>query len=387
MNIEIEKKNGVWVYNEEEILKYLKINSINYQSFLDFCNKHNCARTNFEHKFRKENKNFLNSLNWRGRVCVNDKNYQNYDWLYDNFINKGMTIEEISELANCKKRTIEKWLVEKYKLKNEFRLDNVELNDFQKKLIIGSLLGDGHIDKREKYPIFIVSHAESQKDYLFWKYEVLKNLCNKAPSEIKSTTKEIRNKEFTSLKAYRLTTRSYSCLSEYQKLNKKQIINTLEDFSFAIWILDDGSKTNSLWQLCIASLTNEETEFLQIILKERFGISSKINKNIKYISFGRIDSEKIDKIILKNIPNNLDIIQYKIINNKTNKKYAFMYLIKFNNTYYTTSEFSKKANLSKNQIVLYCKQNNLSQKFNDIEEVLRIHPSEINKYKQNKEVV
>lgn len=37
------------------------------------------------------------------------------------------------------------------------------------------------------------------------------------------------------------------------------------------------------------------------------------SSNFKYARFNKADSEIIDKIILKNIPNNLDVIKYKII--------------------------------------------------------------------------
>ena len=56
------------------------------------------------------------------------------------------------------------------------------------------------------------------------------------------------------------------------------------------------------------------------LLENKFKLFAKVLKDERYIIFDGISSRKIDKIILKNIPNGLDVVQYKIINNNICKK-------------------------------------------------------------------
>lgn len=99
--------------------------------------------------------------------CRFKAKYQDYDWCYHHFVELGMTHKEMADIAGCKVRTIEKWCVEKHKLKNRVRLDTVKFNNIQEQIILGSILGDGHINKKEDAPNFFISHAVNQKDYIF----------------------------------------------------------------------------------------------------------------------------------------------------------------------------------------------------------------------------
>jgi hypothetical protein len=97
-------------------------------------------------------------------------------------------------------------------------------------------------------------------------------------------------------------------------MSKSEIISGLNEFELAIFFLDDGynSKSN-FWDICIASFSKEEKELFVEYLKNEFGINCRPRKDIRYIGFGREDSDKINQIILKNIPNDLDVVQYKIL--------------------------------------------------------------------------
>jgi len=232
-----------------------------------------------------------------------------------------MTAKEIAKEANASVRVVRKWLNEKHKITNvNTRLSDVSLSELQYHILIGSLLGDGHIDKRDKYPIFIVSHAENQKDYLYWKYEVFKNLCNKPPSQIKASIKIFNGKEYSSQIAHRLVTRSYNCFRAYRGLPKFEYLERLSDISFSIWILDDGYRGDSNWSLCVAEYTEKDKNIAIDILTNKFGLKCWYDKTGLYMYFNSESSKQIDKIILKNIPNHLDIVRYKIIENSKIKR-------------------------------------------------------------------
>ena len=240
--------------------------------------------------------------------------YQDYDWLYQHFIIDGMTHEEMAKLIGCSSRVIKKWCVEKYRLTNELRLKTVQLTDKQRSIIIGGLLGDGHIDKREKYPVFIVTHAENQKDYLYWTYNELKNLCNHSPTFYQGKENhQIKNSVCDTQSFYRFETRSYKCIGELRKLNLHQIVDNLDELSFSIWVLDDGNYDRKAWRIC-APFSIEDCKYILEQLKNKFNIQGiiSIHNNYNYIRFLRSDSRIINDIILRNIPNDLDIIKYKI---------------------------------------------------------------------------
>jgi hypothetical protein len=240
--------------------------------------------------------------------------YQNYDWCYQKRIVEGKNPHEMAEEAGCSYRVIEKWCTEKHHLTKGFIKKNTKLNETQRELILASMLGDGHIDKRENSPIFIVNHAVNQKDYLFWKYDILKNLCNVTPRYVTGKTIKINGKEYVCQDQYRVATRELDCLKEIRSMSKSEIISGLNEFELAIFFLDDGynSKSN-FWDICIASFSKEEKELFVEYLKNEFGINCRPRKDIRYIGFGREDSDKINQIILKNIPNDLDVVQYKIL--------------------------------------------------------------------------
>lgn len=239
--------------------------------------------------------------------------YQDYDWLKERYIDKLMTPEEIAIEANTTPRTIRKWC-ERHKLYQIEAKRAIHLTDLQHDLIMFSLLGDGHVDKRETQPVFIVSHAENQKDYLYWKYDILKSICNSEPSYIKESTTYFGDKQYKCQSNYRISTRIINELIPIRSMSKSDIINSMTEFGLAIQFLDDACCNKAgYWELCYAAFTEEEKELYRTILKEKFGIEARLRKDNRYIGFGKDDSKKISDIILRNIPNDLDIIKYKIL--------------------------------------------------------------------------
>lgn len=249
--------------------------------------------------------------------------YQNYDWCYDRFVEDGLNHEEMAELANCTKRVIEKWCQEKHNINVYTRMNNKKISKKQHDLLIGSLLGDGHIDKREDYPLFIVSHAEDQKDYLYYKYDVMKNLCEMTPTFYNG--KEncfIVNSCCDCQDYYRFNTRTYNALRPYREKSKIELMNLLNEYSFSVWMLDDGCcGEKGYWELCAPLNSDEERMMLVNILYDKFNITATEQKDNRYFRFHSEDSVKITKMILNNLPNDLDIIQNKIFNKA---KYANM---------------------------------------------------------------
>lgn len=239
--------------------------------------------------------------------------YQDYDWCYERFINQGKSMHEMAEEAGATLRVITKWCSEVHGL-NAWTFRKIkQLSDMQKQVIMAGCIGDGHIDRTRDRPLYIESHAENQKDYVYWKYNILKDLCGEGMKYYPPKIKIFNGKEYQCQAQYRFETRVLDALYEIQKMTITDIISNLTELGLAIHFLDDGSCSNKgFWEICVAGWTDEEKNFYKQTLADRFGVYLRDRKDNRYFGLSKEDSAKITDIILRNIPNNLDIIKYKI---------------------------------------------------------------------------
>ncbi len=234
--------------------------------------------------------------------------YRNREWLETQKITLNKTNAQIAKEFGFTERVVEKWVGiygfgnRKYKFLKHLTTEQIQL-------IEASLLGDGHISQNLS---FIVSHNEQQKDYLFWKFRLLENLCSHAPTYYPGKEKEVRGQRVFEKPSYRFNTRFLYDLQALRDKPKIDIINNLTEFQISIWMLDDGYRGPYNWELCFGKLGEQEKNAaLEIFTK--FGIDGAVrNYDPRYVRFCAENSRKIDDIILHSVPNNLDIIQTKI---------------------------------------------------------------------------
>jgi len=305
---DINFKKVFWTTEEEKILVELIDKKTSYEEIARILNKRSVGSISCKVANMGIETGYTNSPKFKAI-------YQNYDWCYQKYMIEGLNHEEMALEAKCSMRVIEKWCSEIHKLTQKYRQENKKLSVLQSDLIIGSMLGDGHIDKRETQPLFIVSHAENQKDYLYYKYNILKDLCNKEPSYIEEGLRNFGEGIYKCQPQYRLCTRIHDCLLEYRDKSYTYLLNLLNEYSLLIWILDDAYRGRSNWTLCVAEYTQSDIDCGIRILKDRFDLICWQNKDVRYLSFDAESSRAIDRIILKNLPNNFDIIKYKITEN------------------------------------------------------------------------
>lgn len=242
------------------------------------------------------------------------KDYHDYEWNYERYIIKGMSHQEMADEAGVKLRTIEKWCGDIYGLHNRSFRKLVRLTDIQKQIIISGSLGDGHICVSTKEPIYIEGHAEDEKEYLLWKYNILKNICNKPPKYSDPKIKIFNGKEYLSQASYRLSTRVVDELYELHDMSRIEKINYLNELGYSTHMLDDGSRSKCNWEVCLAEWSSEEKNLYLQILSEKYDIHGRILKDDRYVSFDKTSSCKIDAMMLNNIDNSIDIIKKKIFN-------------------------------------------------------------------------
>lgn len=154
-------------------------------------------------------------------------------------------------------------------------------------VIIGSLLGDARLECRSvgaRSPItarFRVHHGIKQKEYVFWKYKILKNLVLKEPAEIVWDNPK-RGLHEVSWYFHTRSLREFGILHRYfydgKKILPKYIFDMLNPRAIAVWYMDDGSFNGNSITLNTQSFPKEEQVRIINFLRGTFGVNATIVK-------------------------------------------------------------------------------------------------------------
>ncbi len=144
----------------------------------------------------------------------------------------------------------------------------------QLEVIYGSLFGDGHLARRHsKYQNseFEVGHCIKQKEYVEWKYDILKSLCNSGVHRRKNLyrMRTFSHPVFTSLRDIWYDHKS-------KKRINKAILERITPLTLAVWYMDDGSIAKKSGTITLHTCCFSASEHILIIkyLKKKFGIDS-----------------------------------------------------------------------------------------------------------------
>lgn len=192
----------------------------------------------------------------------------------------------------------------------------LSLNEHQHSVVIGSILGDGHLAEnwsKTNYRLKM-THSVKQMEYISWKYTVLREWFLSEPKyyeKTKSVTvRTISHQEFTALRRI------------FYKGKKKIIPENIQDFlrnavTIAVWFMDDGNAvrrdngTIRGYNLNTQSFTEEENHRFVAIFKKHFDIPCTLNKNHKKyrLYIGVNGSERFRNLIKAYI---IPSLQYKL---------------------------------------------------------------------------
>jgi hypothetical protein len=170
-----------------------------------------------------------------------------------------------------------------------FSLD--PLTSRQKSIILGNVLGDGHLQIRpgEKSCRLRFTHGMGQAEYTRWQYRNLDWLCKgtKEPYETKTKKGYSECIAYTSSRPELLRYHDFFYKPtglekpKYRKIVPEALIETLTDpLSLMVWYLDDGTlrPDGGACRLATQSFTESENEILQTCLKKNFGVKANIEK-------------------------------------------------------------------------------------------------------------
>lgn len=344
-------------WTEEEDLKLEKLYKTGL-SFEEICKKMDMSigMINSRSSYLKLGEKYMRSNNPKFKAS-----YQDYDWCYERYIVKGMTHQEMADECGASLRVIQKWCSEIHKLNEWTFKENKKLSELQYQIILFGTLGDGHIDKREDQSLYIESHAIDEKDYLFWKYEQLKDLCSSPPKYYKESYNTFgTNKQYLCQPYYRFETRIINQLKEIRGMPRINKISKLNELGLCLHILDDGSRGNT-WSLCLAEYTQDEIDLYIRLCRERFDMNCWQQKDERYLTFDAEASRKIDQIILNTLPNNLDIVKKKILNNYNITKAAQYVFVISNNEKIGLNTYCRSRKIPYNKAKAITNANNLSE--------------------------
>ncbi len=192
-----------------------------------------------------------------------------------------------------------------------------KLSVIQQEVVIGTTLGDGRLECRSKNGSarLRVHHAESQREYLLWKYRIFQNIVTRKPWSVAWRGNQTGN----IYSAWFFHTKTLHCLRTFQRMfypNGKKVIpsnieNLLTPRALSIWFMDDGCMTKNSAIINTQCFTKPEQILLSKLFRDQFGIETKLNKDrLTYrLRMNRENSQKLSNIIKDFVPK---CMQYKL---------------------------------------------------------------------------
>ena len=169
---------------------------------------------------------------------------------------------------------------------------NLVLNESQKSILIGLLLGDAHINQRSITGNCRLIYGQSalrkqHVSYFHLVFSIFKPLCSLTFSPKIKTWTDKSNKN--TYKSSSFATLSLPCFNYYRELfytnNVKvvhnNIYNLLDFQGLAIWIMDDGSLQNKGLHLNTYAFSERDIKLLMEVLTNKFKLKCSIHYHRK----------------------------------------------------------------------------------------------------------
>jgi len=161
----------------------------------------------------------------------------------------------------------------------------LKLKKNQKEIMIGLMLGDGHLETMNKGRTYRLKVEQSikHKDYVDWLYTNLQDFVNTPPKIRKSIAfgKETTNYRFSTLSVGNFRFFGQQFYKDKKKIIPDLIKRWLTPLSLAIWFMDDGqikSKKHRALLINTQCFSKKDLEKLQKALEEKFGIKTNLKK-------------------------------------------------------------------------------------------------------------
>ena len=160
----------------------------------------------------------------------------------------------------------------------------MKLDEKIRSIIVGTLLGDGHLETQNGGRTWRlkIEHSVKQKTYVDWLYEHLENWVLQPPKE---KTKVVKGKTYTNIWFSTVSDGKFRFYGQqfYDKDGKKHVpsrINKmLTPIALAVWFMDDGSAKSRQHKALILNtqcFSKSEQKLLIKTLSEKFEIEANL---------------------------------------------------------------------------------------------------------------
>jgi Mor family transcriptional regulator len=198
-------------------------------------------------------------------------------------------------------------------------LRQTPINNIQKQILVGTLLGDGCLYRDSKKSNFKLSfsHCKKQEQYFHWKIAMFDPFINTFRQNIDKRGNSIM------LQTATICHKDLNIFANmfYDESRIKHVPDNLDIYmtplALAVWIMDDGNlKCNVNYRIFSMSFTEEENYKLRDLLKRCFNINSKVmcytrnNKKYWLININKENSQKLSDIIR---PYVVECMKYKLM--------------------------------------------------------------------------
>jgi len=141
-------------------------------------------------------------------------------------------------------------------------------------VVLGSLLGDATLLATTAGHCFRVHHGLRQRELVEWKHRQLKRFVRTAPRVCGSGIyfRTVTHPAFGELR------------NQFYRASRKivplaMLEQELDALALAVWIMDDGSAEGKQLRINTQSFTTEEVEALADILRAKFGVTMRVNRD------------------------------------------------------------------------------------------------------------
>lgn len=196
------------------------------------------------------------------------------------------TNKQLSKRFVVCRSTIEKWARHYGLYKRIPNKDTMRLTNYQKQIVVGCLLGDGHLAKPKKQThnsYFCINHSCKQLDYCKWKFNALRPCSMRYKISVTPGRTRLNNGLIIPNKNQKLYKVSFGTISNqyftamraswYNNEGRKIVppnVN-ISNLTLAVWFFDDGTNDykNRYVRLCTHSFTDTERESLVLLLRRK----------------------------------------------------------------------------------------------------------------------
>lgn len=164
----------------------------------------------------------------------------------------------------------------------------IKLPDEAKEILVGILLGDGHIVRRSSTGNSRLVYAQTAVKHKEYFYHVLSFFLPFCVKDYVPQSRIVRdNRTKKTYSAISFTTMQLPCFNEFREmfyeLNLKRVPDNIYELltprGLAFWLMDDGSRQGSGVHIGVYAFTNLDVDKLMFTLQDKFNLKCSIHYN------------------------------------------------------------------------------------------------------------